>query len=148
MRAKHFLFVSLLIGLISASHGYCIKEASERYGVNANLLQAIAMTESSMRPNIESHTQDIGLMGINRSWLPKLKKEFGLTEKDVWDPCMNVHIGAWILAHNFNRYGKNWQAIGAYNAACTKRKGHDCVNTRNRYSNKVWKNWQKLSPQF
>ena len=125
------------------AQAFCFEEASERYGINAHLLRAIAQTESAMKPNIESRTNDIGLMGINRSWLPKLQREFGLTEKDVWEPCINVHVGAWILAHSFHQYGRNWNAIGAYNASCTKLKGLACTQARQKYSRTVWKNWQK-----
>ena len=79
---------------------HCYKEAGSRYGIDPLMLKAIAITESSLRPNIESHTQDIGLMGINRSWLPILSKRYGLSEQDVWQPCTNVQVGAWILASN------------------------------------------------
>ena len=137
---KLIFLVVLTLGL--KANAFCFKEASERYGINEHLLRAIAQTESSMRPDIESKTSDIGLMGINRSWLPKLYKEFGITERDVWEPCMNVHLGAWILAHNFRQLGRNWNAVGAYNASCTKLKGHACTQARNTYSRKIWKHWQ------
>lgn len=141
----HLISTALFFTFAScSSFGFCFDLAASRYGVNAKLLEAVAITESSMRPNIESPTSDIGLMGINRSWLPKLKKEFGLTEKDVWQPCTNVQIGAWILAHNFRQYGNSWDAVGAYAASCTKLKGYDCLKARNTYSKKIWKNWQKL----
>ena len=131
----------------SLTFAYCFNEAGQRYGINPHLLKAIAQTESSMKPDIESKTSDIGLMGINRSWLPKLQKEFGITERDVWEPCINVHIGAWILAHSFKQHGRNWNAVGAYNAACTKLKGVACDQARNTYSRKIWINWQKSMQQ-
>ncbi|ENV2122426.1 lytic transglycosylase domain-containing protein, partial [Neisseria gonorrhoeae] len=108
------------------------------------MLQSIALTESAFRPNIESHTADIGLMGINRSWLPVLHKKFGLTGADVWNPCTNVHIGAWILANSYRQHGKSWEAVGAYNAACTKLKGRACYRARMTYANKVYQNWKRL----
>ena len=137
-------FFSLALMTSTHSFAFCFEEAASRYGVNASLLRAIAVTESSMRPDVESPTRDIGLMGINRSWLPKLAKEFGLMERDVWEPCTNVHIGAWILASNFRQFGVNWEAVGAYAAACTKLKGGDCVQARYRYSKKVWTNLQRF----
>ncbi|WP_434778562.1 lytic transglycosylase domain-containing protein [Neisseria sp. Ec49-e6-T10] len=137
--------ICLFLVLSSSVHAFCFEEAAQKYGINAHLLRAIAQTESSMRANIESPTQDIGLMGINRSWLPILNKRFGLTEAHIWEPCINVHVGAWILAHNFNQYGRNWNAIGAYNASCTKLKGNACTQVRNQYSRKIWDNWQKIS---
>lgn len=120
----------------------CFKEAGDRYKIEPDLLRAIAQTESSMRPMIESPTQDIGLMGINRSWLPILLKRFGLKEVDVWNPCTNVMIGAWILASNFAQKGRNWNAVGMYNAACKKLDRNECSRVRNNYSQKVWANWK------
>ena len=32
------------------------------------------------------------------------------------DPCINTHVGAWILAQNIRRHGYGWDAVGAYNA--------------------------------
>ncbi len=144
MKVKRYLFFILTFACMAAQ-GFCFNEAGKRYGISPNLLKAVAITESSLRADIESPTNDIGLMGINRSWLPKLQKEFGITEQDVWNPCMNVHIGAWILAHGFKQHGRNWKAVGAYNAACTRLKGEACTEARNRYSRKIWQNWQKLS---
>lgn len=125
-------------------HGYCFDQAAKRYGIDSRLLKAVAMTESSLRHDIESPTADIGLMGINRSWLPILNKRFGISEQDVWQPCTNVHIGAWILASNYRQFGKNWNAIGAYAAACRKLKGASCQRARMRYARKVYANWQQI----
>ena len=132
----------MLLLMPSVSFGFCFKEAGQRYGIDAGLLRAIAQTESSMRHWIESPTSDIGLMGINRSWLPILKRRFGLTERDVWQPCTNVMVGAWILADEFSRRGKNWNSVGAYNAACTKLQGASCMRVRQQYTQKVWNNWK------
>jgi soluble lytic murein transglycosylase-like protein len=134
--------IFLLLFTPTLSFGMCFKEAGDRYKIEPDLLRAIAQTESSMRPMIESPTQDIGLMGINRSWLPILRKRFGISEADVWNPCMNVMIGAWILASNFAQHGKNWNAIGAYNAVCSKLKGAACYERRQKYSLKVWQTWR------
>ena len=123
---------------------HCYKEAGSRYGIDPLMLKAIAITESSVRPNIESLTQEIGLMGINRSWLPILSKRYGLSEQDVWQPCTNVQVGAWILASNYRQFGKNWNAVGAYNAACKKLNSVECKRTRLRYSQKVYDNLKQL----
>lgn len=51
-------------------------------------LGAALRTESSV---------DIGLMQINSQWLPKLN----LRADALLDPCVNVRVGAAILARNF-----------------------------------------------
>lgn len=54
-------------------------------------------------------------MQINTWWLPKLQK-FGIGEEQLYDPCVNVNVGAWVLAQNFQTFGPTWKAVGAYNA--------------------------------
>lgn len=101
---------------------WCFEEASARFGhANPNVLRALAQQESSgmcarRHPVNADGSYDIGCMGINSSWLPKLQRQFGMTERDLYDPCTNVHVGAWIHAKNIRQYGDNWRAIGAFNA--------------------------------
>ena len=100
----------------------CFEEASALFGhANPNVLRALALQESSgmctrRHPVNTDGSYDIGCMGINSSWLPKLQRQFGITEQDLYDPCTNVHVGAWIHAKNVRQYGDNWRAIGAFNA--------------------------------
>ncbi len=97
----------------------CWDEAAARYHVNSAVLYAIAQTESGLNPlavgRNPNGSRDIGLMQINSAWLPKLA-EYGITERDLFQPCTSIHVGAWILAHNIYRYGYTWEAVGAYNA--------------------------------
>ncbi len=60
-------------------------------------------------------SRDIGLMQINTGWLPVLGR-YGISREDLWDPCTNVRVGAWIMSKNIATYGYTWEAIGAYNA--------------------------------
>jgi soluble lytic murein transglycosylase-like protein len=101
------------------THAHCFKEASARYHVPASLLRAIAKQESGGQPAVvhlnNNGTRDIGLMQINSVWLPLLRRH-GLQEQDLYDPCVNVLIAAWILSNNFSAMGYTTQALGAYNA--------------------------------
>lgn len=117
------------------------------YGVSPQLLRAVAQVESSMRAEAvnggharRTQSRDIGLMQINTRWLGADPiKRLGYTEAHLYDACTSVKLGAWVLANNFTRYGASWEAVGAYNAACTSLKGDACIRARNGYAWKVYK---------
>lgn len=128
----HLSFRQMTVGVVALSLtlsaaasqrvAKCFEEASARFGhTDPKVLRALAEQESSgmctrRHPINADGSYDIGCMGINSSWLPKLERQFGITEQDLYDPCTNVHVGAWILAKNVRQFGDTWRAIGAYNA--------------------------------
>jgi hypothetical protein len=130
----------------------CWKEVEAKYGISAQLLAGIAKVESNLRPSavneghkLKTNSIDIGLTQINSRWLPKLSA-YGITEKDLYDACTNLHVGGWILSDLLRKKGNTWDAVGAYNAACTQLKGDDCLAARSTYAWKVYKAMVKLNP--
>lgn len=128
-----FLFMKksclLLIIFPSAVSAFCFEEAAAHYNVSPKLLRAIAQVESSFNPKAYNEnkdergnitSRDFGLMQINSSWFPRLA-EFNVNESNVYEPCFNVSLGAWVLASNFASHGYNWNSVGAYNAGFSKR---------------------------
>src|SRR5437899_7305479 len=122
----------------------CWDEAAQRYGVSPQLLYAMARVESSLNPAAvnnahrkDTGSYDIGLMQINSSHLPMLARH-GINEADLYDPCTNIHVGAWLIADEFSRYGVSWEGVGAYNAACTQLRGKDCRAARAKYAWRVY----------
>lgn len=111
-----FLFCAAVNNVFADS---CWHSAAERYGIHETILRAIALTESAMEPQAMNRNADgsvdVGLMQINSRWFPSLA-EMGIQPGDLWQPCTNIHVGAWILAGEVRRFGYTWQAIGAYHA--------------------------------
>lgn len=146
---RHIQTAGLLLLLCASIRSEaCWHQAAQRYSVSAELLYAIARVESDLNPlavNRSHHARtgsyDIGLMQINSSHLRVLAR-YGIHERDLYEPCMNIHVGAWLLADGFSRYGATWDAIGAYNASCAQLKGTACQNARAKYA---WRVYRQLS---
>ena len=121
--------------------GNCFSHAAATYGLPESLLIAIAQVESGLRHLPPSRnpngTYDIGVMRINSSWLPVLRR-YGIDSEDLEDACKNVLIGAWILARNRRIYGDSWTAVGAYNVGCRRLHAAECERRRAAYSWKVY----------
>jgi len=111
------LFFFLCFALIPTyAHAFCFQEAGQRYAVSPDLLRAIAKAESNFNPSATNHngnsTVDVGLMQINSIWAGQL----GSTWNDLFNPCTNVMVGAWILRQCIQDYGSTWQAVGCYHS--------------------------------
>nr|WP_318375348.1 lytic transglycosylase domain-containing protein [Enterobacter sp.] len=114
----------LLLLLFSMSCGaapqLCFNQAGKDYNIDPLLLTAISIQESHLRPAAinkanRDKTEDVCAMQVNSSHYGKLKK-FNITrERLLNEPCICVYTGAWVLAHNFRAYGKNWDSVGMYN---------------------------------
>ena len=128
----------------------CWEEAAQRYGISADLLYAVARVESNLNAQAvnRSHLRrtgsyDIGLMQINSGHLRTLSRH-GIKEADLFDPCTNIRVGAWLLADSFSRRGATWDAVGAYNAACSQLKNDACMKARSQYA---WRVYRQLPVQ-
>ncbi|CAN7804251.1 lytic transglycosylase domain-containing protein [Paraburkholderia sp. SIMBA_049] len=120
------IVVGVAAGLccLSTAHADCLDDAAAYQHVSSQLVHAIAQQESGMRAsaiNVNGDgSQDIGLMQINSSWLPKLSR-YGVRREHLFNACVNAYVGAWILASNIKQFGPTWKAVGAYNAVSTQK---------------------------
>lgn len=102
----------------------CFEQVGAYYKISPLLLRAIAWQESSMRPAAIGKNPNpsmaseygIGLMQISNWHLPRLRA-MGVTEEMLLsNTCLNITVGASILADNISRHGLTWEAVGRYNA--------------------------------
>ena len=97
-----------------------VEKASLKYGIPKEILMAIISIESGFNPRAynknKDGTEDRGLMQVNYQHNLSLMKEYGITDPEqLYDPELNVEIGARILYENYKKFG-NWvMAIKAYN---------------------------------
>ena len=134
------LAVTLFLALGTNAHSFCFEEAGAQYGINPQILRAIAKVESNFNPNAvnknSNGTFDVGLMQINSSWAATLGKERWNT---LGDACSNTKTGAWILSMCMSKYGYTWKAIGCYNS--------QTPGKRDKYSKMVFDQLQHVKPQ-
>ena len=135
MRFTARMLATLCMAAAPAAHA-CWEEVGAKYGIHPYLLFAIAKTESGLNPRAVNRANtngsyDVGLMQINSAWFPRLR-ELGISEAQLYDACVNLDVGAWILAQNMRRLGNSWEAVGAYNASS--------ANKRLRYAISVYRN--------
>jgi soluble lytic murein transglycosylase-like protein len=136
--------LGLALALVAArsAHAFCFAQAAQRYGVNEALLRAIAKVESNNQPQaLNTNTDgsvDVGLMQINSRHFATLA-QYQITPIALLEPCVNVQVGAWVLAQAIRVHGPTWRAIGAYNAGGSPAR----EALRERYVAKVWRALQK-----
>ena len=128
--------LAVLLGITVSSNdtanAFCYEEAGAIYGIAPRLLWTISKGESNFNPAAVNYntngSYDFGLMQINSSWAPTLRK-MGIPWEALADPCMNVKVGAWVLAQCVHDYGYTWAAVGCYNSRTPSK--------RNRYASRI-----------
>ncbi len=117
MNYKKLLILSLFTLNVFGSENYFI-EAGKRFGINPKLLQSIAKVESNFNPNaVNLNTNgsvDIGIMQINTIHLPLLS-QFGIKQKDLFNPRININFGAFVLAKCLDKHGMTVNGLNCYN---------------------------------
>lgn len=83
--------------------------AGSRYGIDPELLTAVAWTESNFEPDAVSHAGAIGLMQI----MPATAAALGV---DPRDPVQAIDGAARYLREQLDRFGDVRLALAAYNA--------------------------------
>jgi hypothetical protein len=112
----------------------CFEQAGQRYGIAPALLKAISAVESGFNPNARNRnrdgSEDLGHMQSQQPLAGRRSSSYGIGREQLFDPCINTYVGAWILAQNISRLGYGWDAIGAYNARSPRKARGLCPGTR------------------
>jgi soluble lytic murein transglycosylase-like protein len=135
--------------LLALSAANCWLGASSAFDVPPGLLLAVAQVESAYQVDAlalaPNGTHSVGLMQINSSWFPQLRRA-GISEEGLYEPCTNINVGAWILSQNIARYGATWEAIGAYYAGPYDAKSHAWkLPLYRQYATKVFRAWKRIN---
>lgn len=132
-----YIIMILFIATGAEADSLCFDEAGAQYGINPQILRAIAKVESNFNPRAinwnTNGTYDFGVMQINTSWGYTLGKEWWST---LGDPCTNIRAGAMILSSCMKKYGYTWEAIGCYNS--------QTPGKRDKYAMMVYKQLQRI----
>jgi len=124
--------------LISNAYSNCFEEAGFKLGLNPKLLYAVAKVESGINPYVvnknKDGSEDIGVMQINSFWIKKLNLERDF----LFEPCINVLIGGWILKNCIDKFGYSLKALDCYNKGPTKAKNKSI------YAEKILKELKRI----
>lgn len=149
LRLSAFLLLILVCPRVDA---FCFESAGAKYHIDPLLVKAIAIGESSLRPDVtninrdkktgQALSTDYGLMQVNSSHIASLIAQgYIRSSQDLLNrPCLNVQIGTWILAKHFQVCGISWNCLGSYNAGFRK----DRHETRESYANRIYDIYRRL----
>ncbi|MEG3126642.1 lytic transglycosylase domain-containing protein [Pantoea cypripedii] len=136
---KWFAFAGFaVIFSAQAAPEMCFTKAGHDFGIDPLLLTAISIKESRLKMDAVNNknrnkTEDVCGMQVNSIHFPALRK-FDITrDRLMKDPCICIYTGAWVLAHNFRAYGKNWDSVGMYNTGASP----ELVTRRRAYAQDV-----------
>lgn len=96
-----------------------VEKYSKEYDIDPYMVYAIIKAESNFNENAKSASNAVGLMQIMEATAIETanKMNLNVTEKDLFDPELNINIGLKYFSNLVNKYNNNYYlAIIAYNA--------------------------------
>lgn len=105
-----------------------VKKASEKYGIDENLIKAVIKTESNFNPNAVSSVGAKGLMQV----MPANYKHLGIS--NPFDIYQNIDGGTKLLREYLDKYnGDVEMALMAYNGGPTRMKNRGVTSVEHIY---------------
>lgn len=97
----------------------CINTMANEYKIPAKLIISVLNVEQGKIGLVSKNKNgsiDLGPMQINSRWWPKLYR-YNITPHDVlYKPCVNIRVGAWILARSIVDGNNILDGVGNYNS--------------------------------
>ena len=125
-----------------------IVNESKKYGYDPLFLTAVIMTESSFNNRARSSRGALGLMQIRPATGKELAGEVSVQWRGIpslYDPEINIALGAYYLNKLFLHFGDLGLALEAYNHGPSRLKRYLKKGYRpKRYSQKVFRNYNWL----
>lgn len=110
---KNLKFDEVLNSMIDEDLESIFQDVSKEYGVDVNLLKAVAQAESGMDSNATSWCGAMGIMQL----MPTTAQSYGVT--DPYDARQSITGGAKLLSWLLDDYNGNVSlALAGYNAGC------------------------------
>ena len=114
---KHFGIDKIILKrLYPKEYSEYVKSASEKYGVEENLIYSIIKNESNFQNTSSSHKGAQGLMQLMEETAADSAKKIGITSFDLSNPKTNIEIGTYYYSYLFDKYKNQGLALAAYNA--------------------------------
>ncbi len=108
------------LALPSRAYPYqgCFEVAAQMHKVPIELLLAVAATESNWEADARSHADAHGIMQIQ--W-PGTARHLGVRRvAELYNPCLNISLGAKYLRELLDEFGSVRRALAAYNYGPTR----------------------------
>jgi hypothetical protein len=97
----------------------CVIETAARFSLPEKLLWSILAVEGGKVGKFSTNkngTIDLGPMQINSIWLDNFAEYVSASEV-LYNGCVNVQVGAWILRSHINlAAGDFWKGVGNYHS--------------------------------
>jgi soluble lytic murein transglycosylase-like protein len=123
-RSRTLLVAALAAARLSTAQADCIDDAAARHRVSAAVLRAIGWQESRLQPQAlgrnANGTLDVGAFQINSVHLSELGR-YGIDRAALADGCTSAEVAAWHYRRQIDRYGNDWNAVGAWHSTAPAR---------------------------
>lgn len=102
---------------VAQQYVFLFQRAEAVYGVEAELLMAVASKESHFGASATARGGARGMMQI----MPATATRYGLTINDLYDAKTNIDFGAMYISERISAYSGNWvKGLSAYNQGSVK----------------------------